>query len=213
MKNEMHLSRNQSHRLRCHAHCVKNIRVRSFSGPYFAAFKLNMERQEVSLRIFSHSGKQGPEKLWALVTHRTLWAKGLKPEINNSMTLLLSNQNNFIKKQILCKISPIFMTSRLKFRICLVPGLQVYLMKLIIHKQTFGFFKICNILILYIVLFSSGLKQFNVASIEMSQVLPIFLWDNSLPAFVDLELLHGEISIFIKKFAFKICFPFLKRLY
>ena len=29
-------------------HCVKSVRIRSFPGPYFPAFGLNMERYEVS---------------------------------------------------------------------------------------------------------------------------------------------------------------------
>ena len=32
-------------------HCVKSIRIRSFSGSYFLAFGLNTERNGVSLRI------------------------------------------------------------------------------------------------------------------------------------------------------------------
>ena len=30
-------------------HCVKSVRIRSFSGPYFFAFGLNTERYEVNL--------------------------------------------------------------------------------------------------------------------------------------------------------------------
>ena len=47
-------------------HCVKSVRIRSFSGPYFSAFGLNTDRYEVSLRIQSKcgkTGKYGPEKL------------------------------------------------------------------------------------------------------------------------------------------------------
>ena len=32
-------------------HCVKNVRVWSYCGPYFPAFVLNTERYRVSLRI------------------------------------------------------------------------------------------------------------------------------------------------------------------
>ena len=32
-------------------YCVKSVRIRSFSGPYFLAFGLNTERYSVSLRI------------------------------------------------------------------------------------------------------------------------------------------------------------------
>ena len=38
-------------------HCVKSIRIRSFSGPYFQTFELNTERYGVSLRIQSKCGK------------------------------------------------------------------------------------------------------------------------------------------------------------
>ena len=43
-------------------HCVKSVRIRSFSGPYFPAFRLNTERHGLSFRIQSECGKYGPEK-------------------------------------------------------------------------------------------------------------------------------------------------------
>ena len=38
-------------------HCLKSIRIRSYSGPYFLAFGLNTERYTVSLHIQSESRK------------------------------------------------------------------------------------------------------------------------------------------------------------
>ena len=38
-------------------HCVKSVRIWSYSGLYFAAFGLNAERYEVFLRIQSECGK------------------------------------------------------------------------------------------------------------------------------------------------------------
>ena len=38
-------------------HCVKSVRIRSYSGPYFPAFGLNTERYGESLRIQSECGK------------------------------------------------------------------------------------------------------------------------------------------------------------
>ena len=35
----------------CDLHCVKNVRIRSYSGLHFPTFGLNTERHEVSLRI------------------------------------------------------------------------------------------------------------------------------------------------------------------
>ena len=37
----------------CHKHCVKIVPAWRYSGPYFPAFSLNMERYSVSLRIQS----------------------------------------------------------------------------------------------------------------------------------------------------------------
>ena len=39
------------------AHCLKSVRIRSYSGPHFPAFGLNTERYGVSLRIQSELGK------------------------------------------------------------------------------------------------------------------------------------------------------------
>ena len=41
-------------------HCVKSVRIRSYSGPYFTAFGLNTERYRVSFRIQSECGKITP---------------------------------------------------------------------------------------------------------------------------------------------------------
>ena len=38
-------------------HCVKTVRIRSYSGPYFPAFGLNTERYGLSLRIQSECSK------------------------------------------------------------------------------------------------------------------------------------------------------------
>ena len=38
-------------------HCVKSVRIRSYSSLYFSIFGLNMERYGVSLRIQSEYGK------------------------------------------------------------------------------------------------------------------------------------------------------------
>ena len=37
--------------------CVKSVCIRSYSGPYFSVFGLNMERYSVSLRIHSECEK------------------------------------------------------------------------------------------------------------------------------------------------------------
>ena len=42
---------------RDNSHCVKSVRIRSYSGPHFHAFGLNMERYGVSLRIQYECGK------------------------------------------------------------------------------------------------------------------------------------------------------------
>ena len=42
--------------------CVKNVRIRSFSGPYFLAFGLNTERYSISLCIQSKCGNTDQKK-------------------------------------------------------------------------------------------------------------------------------------------------------
>ena len=41
----------------CNAHCVKSVRIRSYSGPYFPAFERNTERYGVCLHIQLECGK------------------------------------------------------------------------------------------------------------------------------------------------------------
>ena len=54
-------------------HCVKNVRIRSYSGPYFRAFGLNTERYSVSFRIQSECGKirtrttSNMDTFWAVI--------------------------------------------------------------------------------------------------------------------------------------------------
>ena len=60
--------------------CVKCVRIRSFSGPYFSPFGLNMDRYGINLRIQSKCGKIRTKKFW-IRTILTQW--------------LLTNQNLF----------------------------------------------------------------------------------------------------------------------
>ena len=48
---------NQKKKMVTRAHCVKNVRIWSYSGPYFPAFGLNTERYGVFLLIRSKCGK------------------------------------------------------------------------------------------------------------------------------------------------------------
>ena len=58
-------------------HCVKSVRIRSFSGPFFPAFGLNMEGYSVSLRIQFESGKVRTRKTPNTDTfHAVLYAAG-----------------------------------------------------------------------------------------------------------------------------------------
>ena len=55
-------------------YCVKSVRTRSYSGPYFPSFGLNTERYRVSLRIQSKCGKilaritKNKNTLYAVIT-------------------------------------------------------------------------------------------------------------------------------------------------
>ena len=46
----------------CFSHCVKSVRIRSFSGSYCPAFGLNTEINSVNLRIQSKCGKITDQK-------------------------------------------------------------------------------------------------------------------------------------------------------
>ena len=48
------------------SHCVKSVRIGSYSGPHFPAFRLNTERYYVSLRIQSEC-----VKMWTRITSNT----------------------------------------------------------------------------------------------------------------------------------------------
>ena len=41
----------------CDTHCVKRVRIRSYSGPHFPAYGLKMERNSVSLSFQFECGK------------------------------------------------------------------------------------------------------------------------------------------------------------
>ena len=47
-------------------HCIKSVRIRSYSGPHFCAFRLNTDRYGVSVRIHSECGK-----MWTRITPYT----------------------------------------------------------------------------------------------------------------------------------------------
>ena len=47
--------------------CMKSVLIRSYCGPYFPAFGLNMKRYSVSLRIQSECGK-----IWTRITPNTV---------------------------------------------------------------------------------------------------------------------------------------------
>ena len=53
-------------------HCVKSVRIRRFSGPYFLAFGLNTENYEASFVFSPNEGKYGPENL-RIRTFFTQW--------------------------------------------------------------------------------------------------------------------------------------------
>ena len=71
--------------------CVKSDRIRSYSGPYFLAFGLNMEKYSVSFRIQSECGK-----IQTRITPNTdtFHAVDGKP---NEFPTLINHQKNLIK--------------------------------------------------------------------------------------------------------------------
>ena len=59
-------------------HCVKSVRIRNFSGPYFPASGLNTERFSLSLRIQSECGK--------IRTRKTRLKEGISTLVNTPLS-------------------------------------------------------------------------------------------------------------------------------
>ena len=51
------LFRKRDDDIQCYKHCVKSVRIRSYSGPHFPVFGLYTERYSISLRIQSKCGQ------------------------------------------------------------------------------------------------------------------------------------------------------------
>ena len=47
--------------MRKHSHCVKSVRIRSYSGPYFPAFGLNAERSPYSVQMQEKTDQNNSE--------------------------------------------------------------------------------------------------------------------------------------------------------
>ena len=61
-------------------HCVKSVRIRSYSGPHFPAFGLNTERYEVSHRIQLKFGKMVTRKTPNTDTFHAFRSKDLQTQ-------------------------------------------------------------------------------------------------------------------------------------
>ena len=68
-------------------HCMKNVRVWSFSGPYFPAFGLNTERYGIFLRIQTECSK-----IWTRKTPNADAFQAATSSLNFSLTNELSLQ-------------------------------------------------------------------------------------------------------------------------
>ena len=62
--------------MRIHSHCVKNVHIRSYSGPYFPAFGLNTERSPYSVQVREKTDQTNSEyrhfsrSIWFYVVFR-----------------------------------------------------------------------------------------------------------------------------------------------
>ena len=104
--------------LRSITHCVKNIRIWSYSGPYFPAFEENMERYRVSLLIQSKC-----RKVRTKITPNTDTFHTVTP-------LVFGEYLRIIIRNILClqlddiKFKSIFIITLIKVEILLTCGLM-----------------------------------------------------------------------------------------
>ena len=84
-------------------HCVKSVRIRSFSGPYFQAFGLNMERYGVSF-LFKSDSLSG--KIYEKDKGKQLREKQRnykEPKMQKYSICWILGQNNIFKKLKLVK--------------------------------------------------------------------------------------------------------------
>ena len=85
---KVHVSRCPRAPLQIEKHCMKRVHILNFSGSYFPAFGLNMDRYGVSLRIQSERGK-----IWTRKTPNNLTATCRFSQIGN--TCLRYYRNSF----------------------------------------------------------------------------------------------------------------------
>ena len=80
-------------------HCVKSVRIRSFSGLYFPTFGLNTDRCSVSLRIQSECVKGLTRKTPNTDTfHAVTMFEDIRPGLNyNDDSLKIVNQHHLAK--------------------------------------------------------------------------------------------------------------------
>ena len=74
-------------------HCVKSVRIPSFSGPHFPTFGLNTERYEVSIVFSPNARKYRAEKLRICTLSRSVTWR---------WTTLLSTDHNRVLATVLC---------------------------------------------------------------------------------------------------------------
>ena len=85
-------------------HCVKNVRIRSYSGPYFPAVGRNAERYGVSLCIKSKCGKMQTRKTPNMDTFDAVFGSGyqmFKFQVPIVITIFaVSDLKPFLRKSI-----------------------------------------------------------------------------------------------------------------
>ena len=93
-------------------HCVKGVRLHSFSGLYFPVFGLDTERYFVSLRIQSERGKMRTRKtlntdtFYAVKPKQKTEPKTIKfnQEQSGKKKLLSKKENNVDKQELICLV-------------------------------------------------------------------------------------------------------------
>ena len=70
-------------------HCMKSVRIRSYSGPHFPVFGLNMETVEYLPVLSPNAGKYGPH-----IFHRAYMIR----RVTEPLTILLQFKSTLIRK-------------------------------------------------------------------------------------------------------------------
>ena len=114
-------------------YCVKSVRIRSYSGPYFPAFVLNTEIYGISLRIQSECGK-----ILSRITPNTstFYAVFSFCFLPNNMHFALSSPKRILSLYLSIRLAIGGIKTKISFCLFMV-SMETYSMALVLKQKSF----------------------------------------------------------------------------